>query len=187
MLPPSHIAYTWLGLSLAQEHLDAPQDIDYRWMAVAAVGSDLVDKPLALAYFYKRYKSAVLFAHTLIAYLSVILFAYQKAKGTEQTQEKKTIWIFALAIVGHGVCDRIWDFHDTFYWPFRGWRFHVWGKEGGKQEDIGQAYWVTFTRRPELWIWEVGGLLALLWFAWRHRLYRPRRLLNFLLTGRIPT
>jgi len=30
----------------------------------------------------------------------------------------------------------------------------------------------------------LGGLLALAWFAWRHRLYRPRRLLDFLLTGK---
>ena len=72
MLPQSHVAYTWLTLSLAQDTLDVAPDADYRLVALAAMGSDLVDKPLAWAYFYDRHKSAVLFAHTLIAYAIVV-------------------------------------------------------------------------------------------------------------------
>jgi len=159
MLPPSHVAYSWLALSITQERLDVAQDADYRLVALAALGSDLIDKPLALAYFYKKYKSAVLFAHTW--------------------------WVYAMAFVGHGLLDRVWLFRDTFWWPFLGWRFTVWGKQGAQQEKISQAYWVTFTRRPELWSWEVGGLVALLWFVWRHRLYRVDNLRRFILTGRV--
>ena len=73
MLPPSHIAYTFLALDLVQDRLGIAKDADYRLVAMAAVGPDLIDKPLAWAYFYKRYKSAVLFAHTLIAHLGVVL------------------------------------------------------------------------------------------------------------------
>jgi hypothetical protein len=86
--------------------------------------------------------------------------------------------------VGHALLDRLWFFPDTFYWPLRGLRFHVWRKQGSEQEEIGKAYWFAFTRRPELWGWELGGLLALAWLVWRHRLYRPQRLLRFILTGR---
>ena len=152
------------------------QDADYRLIALAAIGSDLIDKPLAWAYFYRRYKSAVLFAHTLIAYVLVLWF------GLGRLARWRT---YALAFVGHGVLDRIWLFHDTFYWPLCGWRFHVWGKRGSEQEQIGLAYWYAFTRRPELWVWELGGLLALAWFVWRHRLYRPQQLVRFVLTGRV--
>jgi hypothetical protein len=48
------------------------------------------------------------------------------------------------------------------------------------------AYWYAFTRRPELWGWEVGGMLAAAWFVYRHRLFRWERLKPFLLTGRLP-
>jgi hypothetical protein len=61
----------------------------------------------------------------------------------------------------------------------------VWGKRGSEQAEIGKAYWYAFTRRPELWGWEVGGVIALAWFVWRHRLYRWQNLLDFVLTGRV--
>ena len=53
------------------------------------------------------------------------------------------------------------------------------------QEAMGRAYWVAFTRRPELWGWELGGLLALAWVVWRHRLYRPAILWRCMVTGRL--
>ncbi len=50
--------------------------------------------------------------------------------------------------------------------------------------EIGKAYWYAFTRRPELWGWEVGGLIALAIFVWRNRLYQKRPLIDFIVTGR---
>jgi inner membrane protein len=175
MLPQSHVAYTWLVLSLAQEKLEVAPHADYRLVALAAMGPDLVDKPLAWAYFYRRYRSAVLFAHTLLAHL---LLTWITARRFPH------YWCYTAAFLGHALLDRLWYFPDTFYWPIRGWRFHVWRKQGSEQEKIGKAYWITFTRRRELWTWELGGLIALFWFVWRHRLYQPRRLLHFILTGR---
>jgi hypothetical protein len=177
MLPPSHVAYTWLALSLAQDHLDVSHDVDYRMVALAAMGPDLIDKPLATAYFYRRHKSAVLFAHTLLAFLGVTLLTVRRFPG---------LWIYAAAFVGHAVLDRIWRYPDTFYWPFRGWRFHTWGKRGSEQEQIALAYWVAFTRRPELWGWELGGMVALAIFVLRHGLHRWHNLRAFVLSGRIP-
>lgn len=176
MLPNSHIAYTWLALSLSQEYLGVSADVDYRLAAVAATAPDLIDKPLAWAYFYKRYKSAVLFAHTLLVHLGVLWLIGRKVPQWR---------IYGLAFVGHAVLDRLWFFPNTFYWPLRGWRFHVWGKRGSEQTEIGKAYWYAFTRRPELWGWELGGLLALAWFVWRYRLYRWQNLLDLVLTGQV--
>ncbi len=176
MLPPSHVAYTWLALSLAQERLEVAPEVDYRLVALAAMGPDLIDKPLAAAYFYRRYKSAVLFAHTLIAFVAVALYTLVRAPQHA---------VYAVAFVGHALLDRLWHYPNTFYWPLRGWRFHVWGKRGSEQEQIGLAYWYAFTRRPELWGWEAGGLAALALFATRHRLYQWSNLRRFLLTGRV--
>lgn len=176
MLPQSHVAYTWLTLSLAQDRFQVGRDADYRLVALAAMGSDLIDKPLAWAYFYRRYKSAVLFAHTLLAYIATLWFTWRV----------RPQWrLYGLAICGHAVLDRLWFFQKTFYWPFRGWGFHVWRKQGSEQAAISKAYWFAFTRRPELWVWEIGGLLALAWFVWRHQLYRGERLRHFVRTGKV--
>lgn len=177
MLPPSHIAYTWAALSLAQDPLGQFEDADYRLVALAAIAPDLIDKPLAWAYFYERYKSAVLFAHTIWSFGLVLGLGLWRFPGQ---------LVYALAYAGHALADRLWYFPATFYWPLRGWRFHVWGKRGSEQEKIGLAYWYAFTRRPELWAWELGGVLAGLWFVWRHQLYRRENLVRFVLTGRVP-
>jgi hypothetical protein len=174
MLPPSHISYTLVAYDVLKTHVPALGRVDYRLLALAAIGPDLIDKPLAGLYFYRRYKSAVLFAHTMLVHGVLLGLAIWK---------KPVWWPYALAFNGHALLDRLWFFHDTWYWPFRGWRFHVWGKSGSEQKDIKLAYWYAFTRRPELWGWELGGLLAALWFVYRHRLYRPRRFWHLMLTG----
>ncbi len=177
MLPPSHITYTLATYDLLRRRFDTLPDVDYRLLAVAATGPDLIDKPLAALYFYRRYKAAVLFAHTLLVHLTVFAVAiWRRPAG----------WPYLMAFNGHALLDRLWLFHDTWYWPFRGWRFHVWRKSGSEQEHIGLAYWYAFTRRPELWLWEAGGILAGLWLVWRYRLYRLDRLWFLLRTGRLP-
>lgn len=176
MLPQSHISYTLATHELLKERYPALKQVDYRLLALVAMGPDLVDKPLAALYFYRRYKSAVLFAHTLLVHLFVFSWVIWK----------RPWWsIYGLAFNGHALLDRLWLFHDTWYWPFRGWRFHVWGKAGSEQKDIKLAYWYAFTRRPELWGWEVGGLIAGLWFGWRNKLYRWDNLKRLILTGRL--
>lgn len=177
MLPQSHITYTLAAVDLLQDKLPALKNVDYRLVALAATGPDLIDKPLAALYFYRKYKSAVLFAHTLLVHLAVLLVVIWK----------RPAWgLYGLVFNGHAILDRLWLFHDTWYWPFRGWRFHVWGKRGSEQADIKLAYWYAFTRRPELWGWELGGLLAGVWFVWRNRLYHWPNLKHLLLTGRLP-
>lgn len=177
MLPPSHIAYTLFAFDSLRKRVPALQNVDYRLVALAAAGSDLIDKPLAALYFYPRFKSAVLFAHTLLAHLAVLIITLWRKPGW---------WPYALAFNIHALLDRLWLFPDTFFWPFRGWRFHVWKKRGSEQQNIKLAYWYAFTRRPELWAWEMGGFVTALWFVLRNRLYRRHRLWHLLRTGRLP-
>ncbi len=175
MLPQSHVAYTLAAFDFIGKWVPRLRGADYRLVALAAIGPDLIDKPLAALYFYRRYKAAVLFAHTLLVHLGILLVVLSK---------KRTWWPYSLAFVSHILTDRLWFFPDTFYWPLRGWRFHVWGKAGSERQDIKAAYWHAFTRRPELWGWEMGGILAALWFVLRNRLYRPERLRRFMRIGR---
>jgi len=176
MLPQSHIAYTLAAFDLAKRWVPRLGEADYRLIALAAMGSDLIDKPFAALYFYRRYRAAVLFAHSLLLHLAVMVTTLWR---------RPEWWPYALAFNIHMLLDRLWHFHDTFYWPLRGWRFHSWRKAGSEQEDIKQASWRAFTRRPELWVWEVGGIVAALWFVMTNRLYRPERLWHLVRTGRL--
>jgi len=177
LLPQSHVAYTWGALNLLQRRFPALRTTDYRLVAIAAVLPDIIDKPLAWAYFYERYHAAVLFAHTLLGNLLVLAISSRKHRRVRP---------YVLAYLGHAAIDRLWFFPDTFFWPLRGWRFHEWKKAGSEQRDIRRAYLATFTKRRELWGWELGGLLILLWMTFRHGLHQPRRLWTFLRTGRLP-
>ncbi len=177
MLPQTHVAYTLAAYQLLKDRVPGVPEVDERLLALAAMGPDLIDKPLAAVYFYRRFKSAVLFAHTLLVHGGLALVVLKR---------RPSWWPLAVAFLGHAVLDRLWFFPNTFYWPFRGWRFHVWGKRGSEQQDIRLAYWYAFTRRPELWAWEVGGVLAGVWFIWRRRLWEPARLWAWLRDGRSP-
>lgn len=176
MLPPSHITYTIAAFNIAKDKIPKLKDVDYRLLALAAVGPDLIDKPIAAAYFYPKYGSAVLFAHTLLAHLIILLYTVWK---------RPNWWPYAAAFIGHTILDRLWFFENTWYWPFKGWHFHVWKKAGSEQQDIKLAYWYAFTRRPELWGWELGGLLVGIWFIWRNKLYKLSSLKTFIITGKI--
>jgi len=176
VLPQSHIAYTLATVDALKESYPAFNDVDHRLLALAAMGPDLIDKPFAAAYFYRKHGSAVLFAHTLLVHLGLLLYIIWK---------KPNWWPYAIAFVGHALLDRLWFFENTWYWPFKGWRFHVWRKAGSEQSDIKLAYWYAFTRRPELWRWELGGLIAGLWFIWRNKLFQAHRLKHLLLTGQL--
>jgi hypothetical protein len=100
MLPQSHVSYTVAAVDLLKERIPALKKVDYRLIALAATGPDLLDKPLAALYFYRKYKSAVLFAHTLIVHLGLFLFTVWK---------KPRWWPYALAFNGHAVLDRLGD------------------------------------------------------------------------------
>ncbi|MBX7236947.1 MAG: metal-dependent hydrolase [Caldilineales bacterium] len=160
MLPQSHVAYTLAAYAWLRRRTPALPDADPRLLALAAMGPDLIDKPLAAVYFYRRFKSAVLFAHTLLVHLGLLIVLLRW---------RPAWWPYGAAFIGHLALDRMWFFPDTFYWPLRGWRFHVWQKRGSEQTDIKRAYWYAFTRRPELWGWELGGVLAGAWWLWQRR------------------
>lgn len=176
MLPQSHTAYTLAVSDLLKEKIPAFKELDYRLLALASMGPDLIDKPFAAAYFYRRHGSAVLFAHTLLVHLALLIYTLWK---------RPNWWPYAAAFNGHALLDRLWFFEHTWYWPFKGWRFQVWKKAGSEQRDIKRAYWHAFTRRPELWGWEIGGLMVGLWFIWRNRLYQPARLVHLVVRGRL--
>ncbi|MCS7286716.1 MAG: hypothetical protein RMK30_02730 [Anaerolineae bacterium] len=152
MLPLAHI-----GLSLATfgflRKKGFFKGLDYKKVALAAILPDLIDKPLAI-FVFPESKSALLFSHTLLLHLAVwVGIALKNWRNLP----------YALAFSGHLILDRIWEFPQTFFFPFRGWSFHRW-RDVGSPEAFGKAYFEVMMEHPELLVGEVVGIIALLWF-----------------------
>lgn len=175
MLPQSH-AFIALALQKwLRDHVPHFPDADYRTVALAAMLPDLIDKPLAV-YVFPELKAGLLFAHAPVFHLMILLLF---ARG-------RRAWLpYALAFTSHIIGDRIWFFHDTFWFPLRGFRFHQWQHIGDPQ-SFGKAYKELFARRPALFLYELGALFVLVWFVRSAGLIHRRALWRFLLTGRIP-
>ena len=74
MFPIGHVAYTWGAVKIAQRRVPQWADVDYRWLTVAAMLPDLVDKPLAMTVFQESQTSQGL-AHTLLVHITVAAIA----------------------------------------------------------------------------------------------------------------
>jgi len=146
---------------------------DYRAVALAGMAPDLIDKPLAI-YVMPQTRAGLLFAHAPIFHIPLWLLA----------RRFPALLPLVIAFTGHIVGDRIWFFHDTFWFPFRGLRFHQW-KHIGDAKAFGAAYKDLFTRRPYLFLYELAALAALIWFIASSGLTNRRALLDFLRTGHI--
>jgi len=172
MLPPAHIELTWASFNLLQRK-GFFKKLDYRLLALAALLPDLIDKPLAI-FVFPDSKAALLFSHTLLAHLLVWAGVLLR---------KRRALPYALAFSGHLIADRIWEFPQTFFFPFRGRRFHQW-RDVGSPKAFWRAYLDVIREHPELIACEAAGLAALLWLAWDRKLNSWKRWKRFLLKGR---
>ncbi|MFQ6014054.1 MAG: hypothetical protein ACE5NP_01250 [Anaerolineae bacterium] len=175
MLPPGHVIYTWATLNLLQRRFSSLRDADYRLVALAALLPDLIDKPLAHFLFFRQHGAALLFSHTLLAHVSLLVLALRRLRHG---------LVYVLAFNGHALIDRLWFFPRTFLWPFLGRRFHRW-QHRSPQHNMWQAYLHTFIGDGRLLAYEVVGLGLLAWLVSSYRLYRSANLFRFLRTGRL--
>ncbi len=173
MLPPGHIAYTWGALNLWQRCSRSFPEADYRWVALAAILPDVIDKPLALLVFTDSHTTHCL-GHTLLFHLIVLLAV--------------TLWwrkglVYALAFNGHLLADRMWQYPHTLFYPFLGWHFERWRFMGSLQAML-EAY-MEIIQYPGIILFELGGLIILGWLIRSYGLYRWREMKRFLLSGRM--
>lgn len=172
MLPPAHVELTWAAFNFLEKK-GLFKKLDYRLLALASLLPDIIDKPLAV-FVLPNSRAALLFSHTLLAHLLVwIGVALKRGRGLP----------YALALSGHLIADRIWEFPQTFLFPLRGWRFHRW-RDVGSPKAFWRAYVEVIGEHPELVFYEVLGLAALLWFARDRGLTSLRRWWEFVRSGK---
>ncbi|GEM_PF-300258 len=173
MFPVGHIAYSYGAVHVLSRCFAGRFDADYRWLALAALLPDVLDKPLALTVFRDSQTSQGL-AHALVVHVIVAAIAWLLWRSRSLP--------YLLAFSGHLVLDQIWRHPATLFYPFMGWQFDPY-KFMGTPQAMASVYWDIFLL-PQIWIAEVVGLAVLAFFVVHYQLYRRPGLLCFVRSGR---
>lgn len=184
MLPTGHVEFTWAALNLIQRTTGRLEQADYRWVAVAALAPDLLDKPLALT-IYRESQAALFWGHNLWLHLGVWLAAWGWARWRRRAGGSSFArWLpYLLAFSGHLVADRMWGFTESLFYPLGAGYWHPWVHVGAPEAML-EAYIEIIRTTPILVAFEVVGLALLAWFLWDRKLWQPERLVALLCTGR---
>lgn len=169
MLPPGHVAVTWATAQLWPE-----KNLDYRWLALAAMVPDIIDKPLALWVFTES-QSTQNIAHALIPNLCLLVIAL--------------LWLprslpYILACNGHILADHMWNHTETFWWPLFGWSTFWQFRFMNSPEAMLTVYLEIIQRYPHVWVVELIAVGFLGWLSLKYTLYKKDHLIYFLRTGR---
>lgn len=176
MMPPGHVAVAWGTAELLQQNNPRLARLDYRLLALAALGPDIIDKPLAMLVFTASHTSQLVF-HSLLVHAGLLLLALLVWRRALPT---------VLAFNSHLIADRMWNHTETFWWPLFGWDTFWAFKFMNSPEAMAAVYWDIITRYPQVWVVELLALSYLFWFAACHRLYRRQNVRQLLLTGIAP-
>lgn len=175
MMPPGHIATTWCVTVLCQQNNPRLAGLDYRLLALSALGADIVDKPLAL-FIFTEAETSQLIAHSLFFNLGLLiltLLLWRKALP------------YILAFSAHLIFDRVWHHTESFWWPLFGWDVFWVFRPMNTPESMLAVYLEIITRYPQVWVIELLALAFLVWFGYRCRLYHWSALKQFVLSGRV--
>lgn len=173
MMPPGHIATTWVVALALQKNNPKLARIDYRLLAVGSMLPDLIDKPLAVSVFTEA-ETSQLVAHSIFVHAVVLV-------GALLFRRKSLPYV--LAFSGHLILDRMWRHTETFWWPLFGWTVFWKFKSMNTPESMVAVYLDIITRYPRVWIVELIGITTIMWMIIRYRLYHRNALTTFLSTG----
>jgi hypothetical protein len=146
------------------------RSIDLRKAVFLALLPDLIDKPLGLLYPNAFGNHTRLYAHSLL--FSFVLFALFAASNT-RIRDRVALWF---CLVGHLFMDRMWiNSKEYLLWP-------ALGTPPPLSPGFLRRWYEAFFQPYNFW-GELIGLAILVFLVFRHKLYRPRPLKNFIATG----
>lgn len=181
MLPTAHVEFTWAALNLLQRRPGLFREADYRWIALAALAPDLLDKPLALT-IYRDTQAALFWGHNL--WLHGLVWAVALGWSLGAPGRVKRVLPYLLTFSSHLVADRMWGFRESLFYPLGAGYWHPWVHVGAPGAMLS-AYIEIVRTTPILVVFEVIGLALLAWFVRDRRLWRREQLALFLRTGRV--
>ncbi len=182
MLLLGHLGIT-LGVAYALAHRLGPAratKVDYRVVLLGGILSDLIDKPVALAFGIAGRAAAhtLLFASLLTLVLALPLVAPRTLpRRVAQRLGNPAIYL-ALGVWVHLALDRMWENPRVLLWPQWGWDF----PPGGFDPF---TLLTNLLHDPYTLGGEAVGLAILVAVALRHGILRRGGLAAFIRSGRL--
>jgi len=167
------------GSILLFRYLFRDPAVDLRYLALGAILSDLIDKPIGRIIWADEFQTGRLYGHTLLFFVGVLtVVMLATSRGTPRRRR----WVaLAVGVMFHLLLDAMWAIPETLFWPLFGWDF---------PPSIGD-YWSGFLGRlvdePIILVQEAFGLTYLIYLWRRARLGEPARRRDLMSTGRLPS
>lgn len=166
------------GSILLFRYLFRDPGVDLRFLALGAVLSDLIDKPIGRIIWADQFQTGRIYGHTLVFFVlvltAVMLFT---SRGTTPRQRGVAL---AVGVMFHLLLDGMWVTPETLFWPLFGWEFPT------SVED----YWSGLLGRlfddPLVLAQEAAGLVYLVYLYRSSGLSDPARRATLVSTGRLP-
>jgi hypothetical protein len=176
MFPLGHLGIT-LAVVMGARRWLGDFRLDYRWVLVASLLPDLIDKPLSVAFGIggRNIAHTLVFALTLTALF--LLVWNRSGTGGRRVVWGATLLALAIGTWSHLVLDRMWALPEILLWPFLGLAFPL--------DPFNPLTFLEGYRDPYVLLGDVAGALALGYLVWRSRLYRRPNLSRFLRRGRL--
>jgi membrane-bound metal-dependent hydrolase YbcI (DUF457 family) len=172
----AHAGFTLGAARVAEETVNRPSfSVDYRFILLGSLLSDIVDKPLGRIIFGEVIANGRIFLHTLLFLVMTILL------GIFIYRWKHAQWGFFIAfgVLMHFIMDAMWMDPITLFWPFISPSF---GKGPGVAFlDIVRSWVHTLLIEPRAFLPELAGLAILLIFM--VRVIKEKRVMAFVMTG----
>jgi len=132
--------------------------VDLRFVAVGAILSDLIDKPVGRVLWADTFQTGRIYGHTLLFF--VLLLTAVMLITTRGTPQRRRWVALAVGVMFHLILDAMWMIPETLFWPFFGLDFPA------SIDDYWSGFFGRLLSNPRVIVQEVVGALYL-GYLWR--------------------
>ena len=143
-------------------------NIDYRYVALGSMLSDIIDKPLGLIILKDVLYNGRLIGHTLLFAFALTVISF--------TKNSMKLKMLSLGIWLHLLFDAMFLYPKTLLWPVFG---------NFRSLDYHPNFILQLVSNPLAYVPEAVGMSFLLYVFFRHGHYRKYSLIKFLKTGKL--
>lgn len=153
------------------------RSLDLRFVIIGSLLPDIIDKPIGHFFFRDIFGNGVLYCHSLLFVLVLVLAGY----FTNVICKKSYILLLTFGSFVHLILDFVWLNPHVFFWPLFGFTF-----EKGTSPPFGEwllGLILELFKIPWVAIPELIGAVITIWFVWL--LWHQKKLRFFILGGHV--
>ena len=169
-----HLGFTLGIIYVITCNIKKDWKIDYRFLLLGAILPDIFDKLIGRVFFGDYFNNGRIFFHTLLFITIIIIISLVLSNP-------KLICLSSGWFL-HILEDRMWMpcWHKTLFWPFLGFNFPE-----SDTENYFSFLISHFFNEPYIYLTEIIGIVIILSFFFKFRLYNKMNTHYFITTGNL--